>query len=474
MKRIIPSKTLTTIMLAAVCCCSFSRGEKLQAIEAPFKKGDRVAFIGDSITAWGQYTAIIHLFCQTRYPDQKFSIYNNALAGDRALYTRLRADLSGDLLHRDILRNHPNVAVIMLGMNDAKNADIWSQAEDVKQQRRVKAAGEYRSSMDDLIAKLQAGGVGRIILILSCPYDETTAADRAVLKGKNGFIQEITGDYLRKKSKELGTPLIDFNTPMLAINAREQSKDPKFSLADMGDRVHPVAMGHFVMAYLFLKETGMKSKVAKMEIDAATAKAIAAENCEISNLRKTDSGIRFDCLARSLPFPSGTFDIKGVVPFDKELNRKMLHIRGLDPGAYALSIDGQQVSTYTAEELDCGVNLAVNQRTPEYQQALKVKQLSARSWLKGNSKRHLIGSLRLMHIRRLSTRKAQIEYMRSRKRPGRGIVQQREAEFTRLLEEDGLEEAIATSIREAEALNDQAYEASIPKTRRYELTRNEE
>ena len=89
MKRIVPSKALTAIMLAAVCYCSLSRGGELQATEAPFKKGDHVAFIGDSITAWGQYTAIIQLFCQTRYPDQEFNIYNNALAGDRALYTRL-------------------------------------------------------------------------------------------------------------------------------------------------------------------------------------------------------------------------------------------------------------------------------------------------------------------------------------------------------------------------------------------------
>jgi len=104
--------------------------------------------------------------------------------------------------------------------------------------------------------------------------------------------------------------------------------------------------------------------------------------------------------------------------------------------------------------------------------SLHPKQLSARSWLKGHSKRHLIGSLRLMHIRRLATREDQIEYMKSRKQSGGGIVQQREVEFTRLLEEGGLEETIATSIREADALNDQAYKASVPKTRTYELIRN--
>ena len=52
---------------------------------SPFQSGDRVAFIGDSITAWGQYTSIIQLFCQTRFPEQPFRIYNNALAGDRAI-----------------------------------------------------------------------------------------------------------------------------------------------------------------------------------------------------------------------------------------------------------------------------------------------------------------------------------------------------------------------------------------------------
>jgi hypothetical protein len=157
-----------------------------ETARSPFRSGYRVAFIGDSITAWGQYTSIIQLFCQTRFPEQTFRIYNSALAGDRTIYARLRADPSGDPLHFDILRNQPNVAIVMLGMNDAKNADVWAQPDDVKRERREKAANEYRNSMEELIGKLQVGGVKRIILVLNCPYDETTASARPVMHRQHG------------------------------------------------------------------------------------------------------------------------------------------------------------------------------------------------------------------------------------------------------------------------------------------------
>ena len=67
----------------------------------------------------------------------------------------------------------------------------------------------------------------------------------------------VTGSYLRAASRKLPTRLIDLNAPMLEINAREQKLDPKFSLADLGDRVHPLERGHFVMAYEFLRQTRM-------------------------------------------------------------------------------------------------------------------------------------------------------------------------------------------------------------------------
>ncbi|MEN6402094.1 MAG: hypothetical protein ABFD94_09110, partial [Armatimonadia bacterium] len=46
----------------------------------------------------------------------------------------------------------------------------------------------------------------------------------------------------------------------------------------------------------------------------------------------------------------------------------------LPAGTYRLTIDNQPVGDYTAEALKTGLNLALNDKTPQYQQALKVWQ----------------------------------------------------------------------------------------------------
>jgi len=97
------------------------------------------------------------------------------------------------------------------------------------------------------------------------------------------------------------------------------------------------------------------------------------------------SGMRFDWHAQSLPFPAGEFQFDGVVPFNEDLTQEVLRIKKLAASTYILKIDGTTVGTYTAKEWQQGVNLALNPKTPQYQQAVHVKKLNARSWLKRNS-----------------------------------------------------------------------------------------
>src|SRR5205809_139311 len=49
-----------------------------------FKKGDRIVFLGDSITAQSQYSAYIELYLTTRFPDWKMTFLNAGIGGDTA------------------------------------------------------------------------------------------------------------------------------------------------------------------------------------------------------------------------------------------------------------------------------------------------------------------------------------------------------------------------------------------------------
>jgi hypothetical protein len=53
------------------------------------------------------------------------------------------------------------------------------------------------------------------------------------------------------------------------------------------------------------------------------------------------------------------------------MDRQMLRVEGLEPGVYQLSIDGKAVASFTREELQQGVNLALV-KTPMLEQALGV------------------------------------------------------------------------------------------------------
>jgi hypothetical protein len=197
-------------------------------------------------------------------------------------------------------------------------------------------------------------------------------------------------DFQRKSAQENGWQFIDLNEPMTALNQQMQKSAPSFTLCGE-DRVHPDNDGHMVMAYLFLKAQGFAGKeVSAMDIDAAKAAVKSASNCTVSNLKKTSTGISFDYLAASLPYPLDTIargwgqkrsqsKVVETVPFMQEMNSETLRVSGLK-GNYRLLIDDEEIGAWSAEDFAKGINLASLTNTPQYQQALKVMFLNEERW----------------------------------------------------------------------------------------------
>ena len=53
-----------------------------QKAPEPFKAGDRVVFVGNSITEGGHYHSYIWLYYMTRFPDQRMQMYSAGIGGD--------------------------------------------------------------------------------------------------------------------------------------------------------------------------------------------------------------------------------------------------------------------------------------------------------------------------------------------------------------------------------------------------------
>ena len=262
----------------------------------------------------------------------------------------------------------------MLGMNEGRYEHDMKNAGEVGRQKREAVAQKFRDNMALLVNRLREKKIG-ITLIGPSIYDQTM--DESVsgyfYKGFNDTLAQYK-DFVQDLAKKNGWDFVDFNTPMLAVNAAAQAKDPASSIVGK-DRVHPGPMGYYVMAYIFLKSQGVQAVVASVEIDARQGKTVQSVNCALSGVEATGGQVAFGYEPKALPFPVGEKSLQEadqLVPFNNELNQERLKITGLNTGVYAVEIDGTDVAHYSSAQLEAGVNLAVEPKNPQQIQAQAV------------------------------------------------------------------------------------------------------
>lgn len=340
----------------------------------PFNAGDKVAFIGNSITEQGYYESYIWLYYMLHYPKRRITIFNKGIGGDRAKDMYLRFD-------DDVLPADPNVISLTFGMNDSGYFEFLLANADSSAKAHLAESHLY---FDSLQAKLKKLPNVKKIIIIGSPFDATAKVKGRVFPGKIEVMEQIAG-FQTAAAEENHWGLVDFMHPMTEIDLREQKKDSTFTLTG-DDRIHPGNAGHFVMAWLFLKTQGVAGlPVADIAIDGG--KLDRSENCHITNLSQGKTNVQFDYLANSLPFPVDTVarlwgnprpqsQALPVMPFYTEFNRELLKVTGLSEGNYALTIDNKPIAQFTSGELSEGINLAKHTNTPEYEQAMTVLQLN--------------------------------------------------------------------------------------------------
>lgn len=368
------TKVLRTIILSAVCICM-----QAQTV-APFHKGDRVTFVGNSITDGGHYHSYIWLYYMTHFPKMRLWMANCGVGGDTAKEILARFD-------DDVLTKQPTVLTFTFGMNDTGYYEYNSPDSANFARRKLEEAKLWFALCEEKMKALK--GI-RTVMIGTSPYDETSTFNNDIFARKNENMQRVIG-LQKEAANRNGWEFLDFNEPMVALNMKQQETEPAFTLIG-SDRIHPDNDGHMAMAYLFLQAQGMVGqKVADMQLDATNGKVIKAGNCRISKVKVVNGSLLFDCLANSLPFPldtiahgwgfsHGAAQVTKVIPsFIDDLSDEHLTVTGLS-GNYELSIDDIVIDTLSAGKLQEGTNLSQYRHTPQYQQALSVMALNETRW----------------------------------------------------------------------------------------------
>ena len=329
------------------------------------KDGDRVVFLGDSITEQRLYTTYLEAYALTRHPEWKLWFRNVGWGGDTS-WLRQRAhpdekqlfaaddasqqkmveDSVGRGLKRDVLPLKPTVVTIKFGMNDHSYQKF---REDI-----FKA---YVRSQTELAKELEANGA-RVAFLTSQPIeDKRPDPDKDV---KNQSLRQFS-DGLKEVAAKQGATFVDQFDPYMAIMMHERAADPAAFIGG-GDAVHPGPAGHTIMAWAILKALGAPALVSRAEIDGAAGKVVTVEGCRVDNIKADKGTVSFDRLDDALPMP---VDPKAesalkLAPILQDLNRYELQVTGLPEGTYELSIDGESAAKVSSEDLAKGWNLATS------------------------------------------------------------------------------------------------------------------
>jgi len=347
--------------------------------------GDRVVFLGDSITEQKLYTTYIEAYTLTRFPKLKFNFWNSGWGGDtswlrmrsfpdeKALFAAegdaqqklIEASVDGPL-NRDVVAFKPTVVMINFGMNDHNYEPF-----------REEIFKTYVRSQTHL-AKSLAKSAARVVLLTPQPLENRSVDPSADPRNKS---LHRFADGLKEVATKEGATFLNQFDPYMAIMRREHALNVGACIGG-GDEIHPGPAGHTLMASIILKKLNAPALVSSAELDVTdgqTGKLVSAEKCTVSNIIFEKAELSFDRADETLPMPidGRALDALKLTPVLDDLNRYELKVAGLTGDRYDILIDEEYVTTATKEELTKGWNLATT-AGPITRQAQEVLALIVR------------------------------------------------------------------------------------------------
>ena len=340
--------------------------ERFKPLKAPqprgpvLRPGDRLAICGDSITEQKMYSRLIEDYLTMCEPALKVTVRQYGWGGERAPGFLAR-------LTNDCLRFKPTIATTCYGMNDHE----YRAYED-------RIGQTYRESSTAIVKAFKANGA-------------------RVIQGSPGCVGKVPGWQKRTNDtvmdlnlnlcqlRNLGLEIAaaqkvgfaDVFWPMLTAGLEAQKRyGADYAIAGK-DGVHPGWAGHTVMAYAFLKALGVKGDIGLFVVDVKKSKMKASAGHEVLSAQPGEFKIKSSrypfcaCVASgqaAANFPECEKDdptkdnsIRSaltLIPFDQELNRLVLKAKHTQAGrSYKVSW-GQESKTFSAAQLERGINLA--------------------------------------------------------------------------------------------------------------------
>jgi lysophospholipase L1-like esterase len=206
-----------------------------------FEHGQKIVFIGDSITDAGRrtdplghgtgYFNLVRSFVLGRYPERDLTIVNRGIGGDTVRHLKAR-------WQEDVIAEQPDWLSVKIGINDVWRSFGGNAHEAVP-------IDEYEATYRELLQ--QAVDTTGARLIIAEPY----------------IIDSNTSDPFRVKMDQYGQVARKIASDFGAINVRTQEA---FDVALQSttpddwaaDKIHPGAPGHAIIALAYLRAIGFE------------------------------------------------------------------------------------------------------------------------------------------------------------------------------------------------------------------------
>jgi lysophospholipase L1-like esterase len=191
------------------------------------KEGQKVVFMGDSITGlgWGDAGGYIRLVVAgLEALGTKITPLPAGIGGNRSLEMLAR-------LEKDVLEPKPDWLLLSCGVND-----VWSRSVDLP---------TFQKNITEIVDRAQAAGI-RVMLLTPSPIYELNESEFSInLAGYVAFMSQL--------AKERNLPLADINAAWIAYC---KTQPPKTNGNVTIDGVHPNPDGHLAFARTILVAWG--------------------------------------------------------------------------------------------------------------------------------------------------------------------------------------------------------------------------
>src|SRR5262245_13304284 len=233
------SRILFAVVLAVGLGGLTLPARQVQAADPPsgffFKPGDRIVFLGDSITEQYQYSTDIELYLTTRFPKGNFAFLNAGIGGDTA-------NGGAGRFQNHVLAEKPTAITINFGMNDGGYGAF--------------NAGANKTYTEKTAAMLTAAKKAGVRVALVSP----NAVDRRVQARFKQYLetQKEFYDPLKGLAEKHGAAFVDQYAITRAALEKMEEDDPKAQKAKpYYDGFHTASPGGLLMAHAIL--TGLKA-----------------------------------------------------------------------------------------------------------------------------------------------------------------------------------------------------------------------